>query len=219
MESGDKGKLISSKSNYAQLYEAQEKGLKGRIELLTESLDGSTSALLLDEQDQMLASLSPQKLDLFSETMLQTLNNTGKLEDEIMSEMRDSNDEFGLGVDISGIPSSTDIKKFVVGGLGRGLLDQDNTTKILEETDPEELEDVANNDNMPMPYRKLAAARAIKIRTRDAIKGKVEETIPKMARGQKMEDIRKLRKSKNPKAKKAGQSVRLPLDNPYNYEW
>ncbi len=179
-ESGDEDKIAEAQQTYNDMYEAYGEKIRDKVANMDKDLKKTRAALISERVEDQLAAMHPDKISAMSQVVAGGLDSYSKASREIMTDLEDANNEYGAGIDLSGIPSAADVKKYVWAATSKGDLDPQAANVILNAKSPKELEQLSNDKDRPMAERKLAGALIKQYAAYDGLDSTIREKFSAM---------------------------------------
>lgn len=158
-ESGDENVINQAKQNYAAKYEILGEKAKTIVVSLDKDLQFSAATQMMSNVEKKLKDLSPEKVSLMDETFKDIMNKS-KMNPKMIKEMEDLKSQYGVDVDISGIPDSQSVYKIAVSGIGKNTISKEMVNMIMNSTNADELISSVNSDALSKDAKILAGAVA-----------------------------------------------------------
>src|SRR6185503_12313456 len=108
--SGNEQGVAEAMDQYTKLYDGVSDMLRNQVYSIDKDLKDSYSLKLMEGAENALKELNPDKIRILDESIDGGLK--GRLNNDVLKELDDARAEYGLDIDLSGVPSSTDIKKY-----------------------------------------------------------------------------------------------------------
>lgn len=184
--SGDKNAAAEAMNNYTTLYDGVSGMLKNQVYSIDKDLRAAYATNLATNAEKILTDLHPDKINMLDQALTGALK--GKVDNDLLKEMEDAKAEYGIDIDLSGIPSSSDIQKYAWASISHGDLQQKEVVAIMNIKDPKTLEGIANDKEASMPARKLAGSLLKQQVAADAMDPSIRKKLQEMP----YEDVDKL---------------------------
>ena len=121
------------------------------------------------ELDDRLSGLDDGKIDAIQQTVRGSVGNSKALNSKVLNDLDNAKDEYGLKIDLSGVPSDAAMRTYMATAVLKGDMPMTAAQNIMNATDYKQLADVANDDTMPPAVRKAAGAKFMRLTTFEAL--------------------------------------------------
>jgi hypothetical protein len=173
--------LYNASAGYVDAQNNEVEGLTQQIQKLQTNVKSTYAVMLADDMSRGLVNLHHDKINGIVQAAEGVLKNYEGVSSEVLTDLENSTNEYGLGIDLSGVPSGADIEKYVWAGIAKKALSEENAMTLLNTRDPKVLAGIANNKDIQMPARKLAAALLKQQVTLGAIAPAIKEKFDAMS--------------------------------------
>lgn len=156
--SGSNEDAVKAMDRYKVLYDGLSSMLKNNVYSLDKDLRSTYAVDLAKSAETVLKDLNPDQIDVLDQVISGALSSSLKVDNDIIKELEDSKNEYGLDIDLSGIPSGSDISKFIWASVSNGEITPEIAKTIMSVKDQDDLKGIANDKSANPAARKLAAS-------------------------------------------------------------
>ncbi len=121
------------------------------------------------ELDDKLKVFDDDKLDAIQTTVRGGVDKSQALSSKILTSLDNSTNEYGLKIDLSGVPSDAALKTYLATSVVKGGMSMSDAKLIMANNDYKQLAAVANDDSLPESVRKAAGAKFMRMTTFEAL--------------------------------------------------
>lgn len=178
--SGNDQQALDAMNQYSALYDGVSSMLKNKVYSIDKDLREAYATDLAKNAESVLKDLSPDHISLLDETVSGALTNNVKIDNDLLKDLDNASQEYGLDIDLSGIPSNADVQKFVWSAISKGDLQPEIAKTIMNVKDQETLQGIANDKSANQAARKLAASLLKQQVTLDSINPQIRKSLQEM---------------------------------------
>ena len=168
-QSGDLDAVAQAMEGFNAVHEGAQK-VKMFIASFSSEGRNAVATKLMEDLDGTLGQYDSSKLDAIQETVKGKVTKSGGLNSSIATTLENTKDAYGMGIDLSGVPSNAALEKYLVTATVKGDMPMATAQFIKSGTDYNALLEIANDtDNVPQSVRLAAGAKALRLTTFEAL--------------------------------------------------